>query len=718
MATYSQVITDDVKAPTNLHNSDGGNPAQYNTLKGRGSKLMDASWLRRSFLVDGSNLDEEFLDLRTATSAKFKYTDSSPGGSLVVNPLPQASLLTDPPPVKKYFGHSTYSISNYGNYYSEAFDDNMQVVTMRFGVPAFNSLWRFLNGMYSYEAGKYARTGRGAGIVYNLVRGTLGFVTTLLFWPIKALGLIDKAARYFMNKPSSRFYYLKPTMPMYWDVVQTIVNHLAANTGLIHYNSPAAQSTAVTEDHYHLTDDERLHLHRMLPSIIDEDGTIDVFALSLRGQRAWRRSMNHLIANGMAASDSRATTVINMWSDFFGEAPTHLIAQPKFKTYFESWMSNPASQMGDSSSNMGGLMDMADDVNTFGEGALPEFIRMNLDDASEWISFRVNNGGPVSESFSNDFKSSALGDKINSIGTTVRDVKFDLAQGSLGDNFIANFGEAVFGMINSMGQAAIDAVNLSGLAVIGGAAFADFPQHWDRSTASLPTSSYTINIPLPHNDTVARTIHAFIPLAMLLAAALPRSAGLQSHVEPFLCEIYDRGRAQTRLGMFKSLSIQRGTGNVGWNSKGQWLGLEITFEVMDMGQIVTLPVSEGVGWKDVLGGGVVGAGIGAVGGAAAGPYGAIAGGSLGAMLGATTSLTKGIFDDDNYFNDYMAILSSLGMSSQINRLDKLKRRLTITMANAERLVSKARMSAYMTDNFIGTTLSAVMFYGNANMNSQ
>lgn len=714
MATYTNAVS----APkSSLH--EDPHVTKWGKFKGRrDGRLLDSHWLRRSFLVESDKLTDEFLELRTASSSKFKYTNSSPGGSLVLNPLPQASILTDPPPIKHRVGDKTYSISSFGHYYSTAFDDNMQVITMRFGVPAFNSLFRFLNGMYDYRAGKYARTGRGAGIIYNVVRGTMSFATSLLFWPIKALSLIDKGARYFLDKPSSKFYYLKPTMPMYWDTVQTIVNHLAANTGLIFYDSPVTTSSTITEDNYSLTPQDRAALHRMYPEIISEDGHIDIYALANRGQRAWRRSMNQMIKAGLVDYDSVATKASMKWDEWLDTAPKALVNEPKFKDYFQQWINNPASQAADSAANTVADLDMADDPNSYGPIGLGEFFRANMENGGDWISFRVNAGGSVSESFSNDFKSSQIGDKINSMGTTMRDISFDLAQGNIGDGMLAQLGEGLMSIVRDVGQAAIDTINLNGLAVLGGAAFADFPQHWDKSTASLPTASYQIDIPMAQNDPISRLMTAFVPLSCALAAVLPRSAGLNSHVEPFLCEIYDRGRQQTRLGMVKSLSITRGTGNVGWNAKGQWLGLQISMEVMDLSQILVLPVSEAVGWGDVLGSAIPAAAAGAVLGSAAGPVGTAGGAGLGAALGASSEILKGVFDDDNYFNDYMAILSSLGMSSQINRLDKLKRRLTIKLANAERLTSKAYVATHVTDNMLGHALSSLFFYGNHNMNQQ
>lgn len=679
------------------------------TRKGAGTStgtLLDKDWIRRSFLVNADDYDEALLEMRTMSTAKLKYVTSGFGGNLVANPLPQSSIFTDPPPIKNELNQQSYGYDSLGVFHSEAFDDNMHVIHLRFGVPAFNSLWRFLNGMYDYSAGKYARTGRGTGIVYNVARFGLGIVGSLLLWPIQGLALMDKVGRFFANKPSSRFYYLKPTMPMYWDTVQTIVNHLAVNRGIIFYNTPFTNSSVTATDDYHVTAQERAALHAQFPEIIDEDGSIDVWALMNRAQRQWRKHLDTLIDAGKKRPDSIATSLRMKYNALLG-GQSNPDKGVRFKDYFQKWMDNPASQNADTDPMSD--LDKAGDPNMLGATGLPAFLWAEAEEGGSWVSFRVNHGGTVSESFSNDFKNSDLGDKINSTGSSARDARFDLANGNLGDGIVADSLEAIGGVVKDFAMAALDTINLKGLAVLGGAAFADFPQHWDRSTANLPSMSYSLDLISPANDPISQLMNIYIPLSMLLAAALPRSAGKQSHVEPFLCELYDQGRAQTRLGMFKSLSISRGEGNIGWDNRGHYLQVKVNFEIADMGNIVTLPVSEAVSWKDTILSTATGAVVGT---AVAGPVGGVAGAGIGA---ASETIAKGLFDDDSYFNDYMAILSGLGLASQIHRMDKIKRRISINVANSERLFSKARLASYVMDQTMGGQLAQMFFYGNARM---
>lgn len=50
-----------------------------------------------------------------------------------------------------------------GRKYSEAIDDNGQLIHMRFGLPQFNSLMTFFTGFYDSGASILSRTGRSPG---------------------------------------------------------------------------------------------------------------------------------------------------------------------------------------------------------------------------------------------------------------------------------------------------------------------------------------------------------------------------------------------------------------------------------------------------------------------------------------------------------------------------------------------------------------------------
>lgn len=215
---------------------------------------------------------------------------------------------------------------------------------------------------------------------------------------------------------------------------------------------------------------------------------------------------------------------------------------------------------------------------------------------ADFAIFKVNSTGSVSEAFSNSAGESDIGQKLNSGSQSARETRFSFAEGNVTDNAVVG---AVTGLLN-MGMDALkgglDAVTFGGFGAIEGlmgAGFLDIPNHWKSSSASLPKASYTIDLVSPYGNPFSQMQNIYIPLSMLLAGTLPLSTGKQSYTSPLLVQVFDRGRCQIQLGMIDSLSIQRGTSNLNFNSRGVALGLKVTFSITDLSSIMHMPVGTG-----------------------------------------------------------------------------------------------------------------------------
>jgi hypothetical protein len=128
-----------------------------------GPLIRDSDWVRQSFLVENSALEAVDLQNRIFTSASLKFTDTTPGGNFAINPVPQFTRTAD----IKVQGRFSAG-KGMGRYYSEAIDDNAQIIHMRFGVPQFNSLSTYFSDFYNSSAGQLARTGRATNAFYPL----------------------------------------------------------------------------------------------------------------------------------------------------------------------------------------------------------------------------------------------------------------------------------------------------------------------------------------------------------------------------------------------------------------------------------------------------------------------------------------------------------------------------------------------------------------------
>lgn len=575
---------------------------------------------------------------------------------------------------------------------------------MRFGVPQFNSLTTFFTGFYDSPAAQLARTGRSFDPFFTL--GTAaGFIVSLISWKLLAVHLLGVAMRFALEKPASKFYYLKPTMPLYWNAVNTIVNQIAVNKGIVPRIGDDNQN-AVTDNTYKLTDTDFSNLASKLPEIFSGNGTIDVYAMANRGQRLARKRVELMekYLEDQDPSNDIFTAVRNIMNTpledtkdhsfhsylgkWFQSQPSKANPSPKENNSTPTNANSPATSTASTVKSDTGVDSEKFDKDKSKWSMFPEFLKAELDDGSAFASFRVNATGPVSESFSNSFMESELANKINGMSGQSRSTRFDFADGNLGSGPLATVFEGVKKAVTSLVAGIGNGLEISGIAALGGSAFIDIPKHWQSSSASLPRANYTISLVSPYGNPISQMMNIYIPLAMLLAAALPLSTGKQSYTSPFLLELFDKGRCQTRLGMIDSLSITRGVGNMGFSSDGNVMAIDVTFSVMDMSSVLHMPIVEHFKFfKDTA--------I-AAGEAVAGTAGAVA------VAGMT-----GAFDDDTVFTDYMNTLSSLSLADQIYVFKKLKLQLTKRIQNFRTWTSPAHMASFVGDIFPARMISAL-----------
>lgn len=682
----------------------------------------DLDWIRKSFLVKNSDYSKVDRQNRFFSTNQIKFTDTTPGGNIYINPPPQFTKFADPRPrnggkaMGRRFGRQGVS-QGMGRYYSEAIDDQAQVIHMRFGVAQFNSMTQFFTGFYSVDAGRLARTGRAGGFFYNLGKAA-GFVVAVMNWKILAVallgGMIGQGIRFFLGKPSSKFYYLKPTMPLYWNSVQTIVNHIAVDEGIV----PRLGDPEVNRrigNNYQFTKAEQEILRAKLPDVFNSAGSVDVFAIATKAKRLERRR-NKALEQAFNNQDFNLSKKIQ-------EIYEQPISDPgaSWERYMSKWFGSVQSkpQVGGTSAPEGAKApdpsteriskDAKDNVG-FGE-----FLEAEFDDGASFVSFRVDATGEVSESFSSTVGESDIQNKINGISSNARSAVFSFSGGNVDGGLV----DSVTTAVKDFSQGALDSVQMGGLVALAGNAFVDIPKHWQSSAAQLPRSTYTMRLGGPYNNPISRLLTKHIPLAMLLAGALPISTGKQSYGSPFLVELYDKGRCQIRLGMIDSLTITRGKGNTGWTSDGYATGIEVSFSVVDMSSIVHMPISEGYSLSNAQAGfqlgTAVGGGAGAVAGGVPGAVlGGVAGGAVGGAVGAGIDAGKaaldtilGVFDDETAFTDYMAVLASQGLADQIHPFQRFKLNLTRKLANWSSWASPAQMASFAGDTLPGQLASAL-----------
>jgi hypothetical protein len=392
-------------------------------------------------------------------------------------------------------------------------------------------------------------------------------------------------------------------------------------------------------------------LNELMPEIFRKDGGIDVYAMSRRAQRLWSKQQS-LIEHLLSDSENDPASAIHQVMK-----TTLTDTRPDYKAYLDRWLLKTISQAKEAkdgkveATNEGVQYEKAEGgivkrVKAVIQEAL-DMAAAELNDGSQFITLRVNYTGAQNESFSNSTGESEISQKINSMSSSARSTRFNFADGNVSDGIVGKIIGKVGLAVGDFMTGMADSLEISGLAALGGAAFVDIPQHWQQSVANLPHSTYTIDLVSPYGNPISQLLNLDIPLCMLLAGALPLSTGKQSYTSPFLCQLFDQGRSQTRLGIIDSLNITRGTGNVGFSPEGRALAIQVSFSVKDLSSIMHMPISEGLSLNPI----------------------------------------EGVFDEDNAYTDYLAVLAGMNLNDQVYQGRKLKLNLARKLSNFRSMMS-------------------------------
>lgn len=292
------------------------------------------------------------------------------------------------------------------------------------------------------------------------------------------------------------------------------------------------------------------------------------------------------------------------------------------------------------------------------DGAISRFFEdllINAKQGADWVSFAVSHQGSISESFSNSYTQAEIDSTLNNQGSSLRSAYFNFSGGQTGIGAI----DTAVTAVTEFAKGALTGVQLDGLLGLAGGASVHIPKRYESSSTSFPSNSYTIELRSPYGSALSQYINLYVPLAMLLAAALPISAGAQAHVEPYLVHLHSRGKTHVRLGAISSLSITRGVGNLGYAKDGRALGIDVTFEVVELSNVMHAPITTGF---------------------------------------SLTSPWNYLFDDDSTFKDYMGTLANLSLAD----MTSYWRKIGLNMARAN-LNIDAYFSASHWANAAGTS---------------
>lgn len=203
-------------------------------------KIEDSSWVKALFGGTVERRDERFLGLRRFSNSMMTFEDTTMGGSRAINAPPQFTLFADPPSTGAFAQPSSTSAKEraqissqdlkgsykMGTYYWESINQNAFYLHCRFGKPRYLGVAAFFANMYDSNLAYLARTGNYPGMMRSM--GT--YLAAAALWAtvgtvaFAVILITPRALSVVLDKQTSRYYYVMPTMHLYLRAVQNMVN--------------------------------------------------------------------------------------------------------------------------------------------------------------------------------------------------------------------------------------------------------------------------------------------------------------------------------------------------------------------------------------------------------------------------------------------------------------------------------------------------------------
>jgi hypothetical protein len=610
--------------------------------------LLDKDWVNFRFMAANKDLDKLDQYNRFFNSSLSKFTDTSLGGNIAINPRVQYTWYADIRHGGRWKRNRVTVKDNdggygLGRYYSEAIDDNATTLYMEFGIPRFNSLLDFFTRAIDGKDSYIAKHGRMPSGAYDVTR-IAGSILTFTFFPLVSTIIIGLKTVASLATASSgnnfNFYYFERAMHMYWSSVNVILTMFATELGILvpvldkTQGKAGAMGLPAKFDESVVNDMRRVFGSHETGKLFWGTNYIDAFAIATRQQRIANLMM---VAEYEKFRDSGPTDedLIGYVTDQDHTKPLYARGEGTMNfinSYitFDSYLQNIVNGNGslwkkvwpveDENTNHDNKATApAPQSPTTGkpegnyysrniDGSWSDLVRSQseidydstfistfdstLRDGGLYLCLNVDYQGPVSESFSNSIGEIGTKDAIKSVAKGVHDMRFNFAGGNIA-NELDKVKNAAMSVVTGVLEGATFGLSNVIMTVLGGG-YVDIPKKWEDSSMSLPSITYKTRLISPYGNPVSQIQNIYLPLACLLAGMLPLSVGKTSYTSPYLCTIFNKGVQDIRLGMMTSLSIERGTSNLGFNSLKRALAIDVSFTVTDFSTLLTAPINQSI----------------------------------------------------------------------------------------------------------------------------
>ena len=595
-------------------------------------KTLDKAWLTSSYLVEINDLSDDDRPNAYWSNAYLKYTDTSLGGNYGINTKYGYTPSADVPIAGRMSGREPFDIMSesmdygMGRQYSEAIDDNEQILFIEMGDPKFNSLLSMAINAMDYGTSVVANSGRSLAAYYagRAIGSVVAVTAVFMAFPLwgAALFLGGLLASKLISAGSDFYYYkLDPSMYKYWRAVNTCTNQLFTELGL---TVPELMDTP-TEGQLGLpvaiTSEFVSEINELLPGLITEGNYVDVFAVANRiqvltnsqmalEQEMYNTSTTYTFADKVSRPEVKHLTSwlselhkIYKTSGKITEATTGTqtdnggeITSTEGSDIPNATANKPSDTLSKASTKADQSVVIPTKEIEEKKDWLDEVVKYSKS-ASEYgagsANFRVEYTGAVTETFSSSVKDIPIKDTINNVSRKAKDIRFSVAGGNIisdnVDKALKYAGDFAMGSLESV------TFGLSNIfTALMGSGYFDVPKMWDDSTFEYQKHTFKMRLGGPYGHPLSQVQDMYIPLFMLICAAATQSVGKAGYTSPMLCKPFIKGIMAPNLALMDSLTIERGVGSMGYDKRGRPLAIDVSFSFIVLDDFFSMPVEAGV----------------------------------------------------------------------------------------------------------------------------
>ena len=501
-----------------------------------------------------------------------------------------------------------------GRVYAEHYEAKQHILWLSFGVPEYTDALAFFHNAGNATAADTMRTGAVRNAIGKLIKHAYKFTIWAVTLPVTAPFILMRWLRRIDSEQITSYYSLRLAMPLYFEMVNTMMGYLAVAMGLYPEIVGQRKDTTAKSVQRNKENTGDIEQSTTYSTTVDGDEVVNAKATQGRVQNDDAReffnsrlsSSNDCGIPDMLREGLDIYLILNRRARMYQDAAAKVttrelmdaqrIGSENSKSRAD-WFLDPNAPITEMTED-GERKEMAADKLKTDLRQMFSAIKSTVLGCNDFIGFRIEKGQTPSESFSNATGELSIASQINAKAQE----NVDLNASNGGGFFFKNFGRLLqqglkgmtAGIATDLAASVTSAIGVGDIGVVltAGNGFVLFPEVWKNSSFSK-SMSFNVQLRSRYGDPVSIFQNIYVPLLMLMAAGMPRGVGDSMYTSPFLLRAFCKGMYAIPLGIIESLSITRGTGGeYNWTSDMLPMGIDVSVNIKDLSPAMFLSVQD------------------------------------------------------------------------------------------------------------------------------